>query len=118
MDGRSGRPATCSAPAPDDKRSVNGGGPAEVWVASLGRMTSEPALHVLRDIWRAREQTGAELDELLGHGKVCKAMRHISFASDPVDDDLRTAWRDRLEREGKLRPDATGIAELVRPESP
>jgi hypothetical protein len=81
-------------------------------------MTSEPALHVLRDIWRAREQTSTDLDELLGHGKSCKAMRHVSFhgggADDPVDEDLRTAWRDRLEREGKLRPDASSLGELLR----
>jgi hypothetical protein len=83
-------------------------------------MTSEPALHVLRDIWRAREQTGTDLDELLGHGghgKSCKAMRHVSFhgggADDPVDEDLRAAWRDRLEREGKLRPDASSLGELL-----
>ena len=76
-------------------------------------MTSEPALRVLRDIWRAREQTSADLDELLGPGRSCKAMRHVGFhgggADDPVDEDVRAAWRDRLEREGKLRPDAPSL---------
>jgi hypothetical protein len=51
---------------------------------------------VLRDIWQVREQT--ELPA--GHGKACKAMKHVGF--DEVDDDLRAAWRARLEREGKL----------------
>jgi len=69
-------------------------------------MTREPdqALSVLRDIWQAREQTTAELDATLGHGKACKAMKHIGFggANEPVDEDLRAAWRAKLEREGKL----------------
>jgi hypothetical protein len=52
---------------------------------------------VLHDIWQVREQTG-ELP--VGHGKACKAMKHVGFAE--VDDDLRAAWRDKLEREGKL----------------
>jgi hypothetical protein len=67
----------------------------------------DSARQVLRDIWRARGQTGAELDELFKHGNWCKAMRHVSFhgggADDPVDESLRAAWRDRLAREGKLR---------------
>ena len=63
---------------------------------------SDEELSVLRDIWHAQGQTSAELDQLFGHGKVCRAMRHIG--TEPVDDDLRAAWRDRLEREGKLRP--------------
>ncbi|TDV52147.1 hypothetical protein CLV71_105278 [Actinophytocola oryzae] len=54
---------------------------------------------MLRDIWHAREQTAAELPQH-GHGKACKAMRHVGF--DEVDDDLRAAWRSKLEREGKL----------------
>jgi hypothetical protein len=57
---------------------------------------------VLRDIWRAREQEGTEI---AGGGKSCKAMRHIG--AEPVDDDLRAAWRDRLEREGKYRAGRT-----------
>jgi hypothetical protein len=69
-------------------------------------MTREPdqALSVLRDIWTARAQTAAELDATLGHGKACKAMKHVGIGSSaqPVDEDLRTAWRARLAREGKL----------------
>lgn len=53
---------------------------------------------VLRDIWHAHEQTEEDLPR--GHGKACKAMKHVGF--DEVDDDLRAAWRAKLEREGKL----------------
>jgi hypothetical protein len=79
-------------------------------------MSGEPALRVLRDIWHAREQTSADLDELFGHAKTCKAMRHVGFhggADHPVDDDVRAAWRARLERDGKLRPHATSVRDLV-----
>jgi hypothetical protein len=69
----------------------------------------EDALHVLRDIWRARDQT--DLPDLTGHGKSCKAMRHVG--NDPVDEDLRAAWRARLDREGKSRPDGTTVGEMV-----
>lgn len=79
-------------------------------------MSGEPALRVLRDIWHAREQTSADLDELLGQAKSCKAMRHVGFlggAEDPVDEELRASWRDRLAREGKLHPHATSVRDLV-----
>ena len=51
---------------------------------------------VLRDIWRAGEQ---DRPEIVHQGKSCKAMRHVG--AEPVDDELREAWRARLEREGK-----------------
>ncbi|MBP2325101.1 hypothetical protein JOF56_005486 [Kibdelosporangium banguiense] len=53
---------------------------------------------VLRDIWRAHEQDSTDV---VSSGRSCKAMRHIG--DEPVDDDLRAAWRARLEREGKYR---------------
>jgi hypothetical protein len=65
----------------------------------------DQARSVLRDIWHAREQT--ELPA--GHGKACKAMKHVGFAE--VDEDLRTAWRAKLEREGKLG--ARTVADLL-----
>jgi hypothetical protein len=61
---------------------------------------------LLRDIWHVREQT-RELP--VGRGKACKAMKHVGFAE--VDDDLRAAWRDKLEREGKLG--ARTVADLL-----
>lgn len=61
----------------------------------------ERALSVLRDIW---SRADGEPPTVAGHGKACKAMRHVGFGgeAEPVDDDLRAAWRARLEREGKL----------------
>jgi hypothetical protein len=79
-------------------------------------VVSDEALSVLRDIWHAREQSTADLDAdlntALGHGrgKACKAMKHVGFGgtADPVDEDLRAAWRSRLEREGKLGAQSVG----------
>jgi hypothetical protein len=76
-------------------------------------VVSEETLSVLRDIWHAREQSAADLDSALGHGKACKAMKNVGFGgtADPVDEDLRAAWRARLEREGKLG--AQSVRELL-----
>jgi len=60
------------------------------------------ALEVLREVWSAQGQGDTDLDEALGHhghGKSCKNMQNVGFGTD---EDLRAAWRGRLEREGKL----------------
>jgi hypothetical protein len=90
---------------------------------------AEATMSVLRGIWAARGRSGAEWEQRLGHGgaKACKNMADIGFGgmgvapsdaagdtNTPVDPDLRAAWRRRLEREGKLRPDAESIGERVR----
>ncbi|MHA6795150.1 hypothetical protein ACVGVM_16785 [Pseudonocardia bannensis] len=88
------------------------------------------AMSVLRGIWSARGQTSAELEERFGtgHTKVCRNMKDIGFGgmapdavpsgpegtNTPVDPDLRSAWRARLEREGKLRPGGVSIGEMIR----
>lgn len=92
------------------------------------------AMTVLRGIWSARGQTSAELDERFGTAepKVCKNMRDIGFGgmardavpegeagtNTPVDSDVRSAWRDRLEREGKRHPDGVSVRELVLGDEP
>jgi hypothetical protein len=42
-------------------------------------------------------------------------MKNVGFGGDagPVDEDLRSAWRARLAREGKLAPGATSVRDLV-----
>jgi hypothetical protein len=78
-------------------------------------MSREPdeALEVLRGIWSAQGQTSADLDEA-GSGKSCKRMADVGFGElDNGDTDVRAAWRARLEREGKLRPDGGSVADLV-----
>jgi hypothetical protein len=107
-----------------DKETVNrrslwfGGGTTVKLGNGAGReeaqMSGEPdeALEVLRGIWSAQEQTSADLDDI-GTGKSCKRMADVGFGEvDGAEDDLRAAWRGRLEREGKLSNGGT-VADLV-----
>jgi hypothetical protein len=87
---------------------------------------ADDALAVLRDIWSASGQTSAELEQRLGGrgGKVCKNMARIGFGgmadgvtgdtNTPVDEDVRAAWRARLERDGKRDPHTESIGEMLR----
>jgi hypothetical protein len=77
-------------------------------------MSREPdeTLEVLRGIWGAQGQTSADLDDV-GSTKSCKRMADVGFGEvDGGDGDVRAAWRDRLEREGKLNP-GNSVADLV-----
>ncbi|MBV9315415.1 MAG: hypothetical protein JO100_17170 [Pseudonocardia sp.] len=95
---------------------------------------TDQVLTVLRDIWSARDETSAELVERFERtrGRACKNMAHVGFggisshlaghepAGDtnlPVDADQRSAWRERLGREGKLVPGAVSIGETIRRQS-
>jgi hypothetical protein len=80
-------------------------------------MAEPEGLEVLRAVWSATGQDATDLDEAFGphsghggHGKSCKNMRNVGFDGD--DEDLRAAWRSRLEREGKLARSGT-LADLV-----
>jgi len=77
-------------------------------------MSREPeeTLDVLREVWSARGQSVADLDEATG--KTCKRMANVGFHDMAEDDaDLRAAWRDRLQRDGKLNPEGGSVADLV-----
>ncbi len=83
----------------------------------------DEVLSVLRGIWTAERQSVADIRP--GAGKVCRNMKNIGFAAaddggstaGPVDDDQRSAWRERLAREGKLAPGSTTLRDLVLGES-
>jgi hypothetical protein len=73
----------------------------------------DEAMDVLRAVWRGQGQAAADLaDE--PEGKSCKRMADVGFdgfaAGEP---DLTTAWRETLQREGKLRADAGSVRDLV-----
>jgi hypothetical protein len=73
---------------------------------------SEP-LEVLRTIWRSQGQTGADLGS---ETKSCKRMDDAGVGFEDFADgtaDLATAWRDRLEREGKLTRSSGTVRDLV-----
>jgi hypothetical protein len=79
-------------------------------------MADQPddAVEVLRAVWAVDGQDATDLDEVLGPQKPCKNMKHVSFdgMAEPGTD-LRAAWRDRLEREGKLDTSGGSIRDLV-----
>lgn len=88
-------------------------------------LTSEgqEALSALRGIWQAQGQTSADLDEACGNTKSCKNMESVGFqglaedvgmSASPhsVSSNLRTAWKRKLEREGKVSQ-GTSVRDLI-----
>jgi hypothetical protein len=79
-------------------------------------MAGEPsdAVEVLRAVWSADGATSNDLDEQFPAKKVCRNMKDVSFdgMAEPGSD-LREAWRERLEREGKLNTSGGSIRDLV-----
>lgn len=77
---------------------------------------SEQALSVLRGIWGAQAQTSADIEEVCGNTKVCKNMKDVgwqSLAEEDGGDEIRAAWREKLEREGKLHAGPGSVRDLV-----
>ena len=65
----------------------------------------DEAVDVLRTVWSASGQSTADLDEKFGEQKACKRMADVNFdgfSEASEGDDLRAAWRNTLERDGKL----------------
>ena len=79
-------------------------------------MTRQPdeALEVLRGIWSAQGQTSTDLDDAC-HTRACKKMADVGFdgLAEDGEGDVRAAWRDKLEREGKLNREAGSVRDLV-----
>lgn len=85
----------------------------------------QQALSVLRAAWSAQGQSGHDVGEAsCGHSKSCKAASAIGFEGliDEVEptsdtsaavDNLSSAWRKKLEREGKLNREGTTLRDLV-----
>jgi hypothetical protein len=75
---------------------------------------SDDAVEVLRTVWSAEGAHATDLDEEFPAKKACKNMKDVSFdgMAEPGSD-LRAAWRDRLEREGKLSKSGGSIRDLV-----
>jgi hypothetical protein len=79
-------------------------------------MSDQPseALEVLREVWSAQQQTAADLDDDCGNPKTCKKMADVGFGGlAGPDEDLRSAWRNQLAREGKLNTGGSSVADLV-----
>ncbi len=74
----------------------------------------EDDLGVLRAVWDADPESVAELEARFAPKKACKNMKHVSFdgMAEPGSD-LRAAWRERLEREGKWDSGGGTVRDLV-----
>ncbi len=74
-------------------------------------------LEVLRDVWRAQGQDVADLDDSCESH--CKKMTDAGVGFDDYaagdETDRVTAWRARLEREGKLSPAGSLRDLMLRP---
>jgi hypothetical protein len=67
-------------------------------------------------VWRAQGQTAADLDDASGEQKSCKRMTDAGVGYDDFaagESDPASAWRARLEREGKLNRSGGSIRDLV-----
>lgn len=74
----------------------------------------EDAVEVLREVWSAKGQSAADLDEAFGAQKSCKRMQDVGFDGMATGDgDMRAAWRATLERDGKLDGGAASVRDLV-----
>jgi hypothetical protein len=85
------------------------------------------ALSALRGIWQAQGQTSADLDEACGNTKTCKNMESVGFqgladenetsgepqSAQSVGNNLRAAWKTKLEREGKLSSQGNSVRDIV-----
>ena len=101
------------AQTPRIKRLLNLGSLGWACRGYVDGMGTEP-LEVLREVWRSRGQTSADLDE--GHAGSCKRMSDAGVGFDDFggqDGDLSAAWRARLEREGKLSQSGQSVRDLV-----
>jgi hypothetical protein len=69
----------------------------------------------IRALWAADEQAGDDtFDEDCSPTRVCRNARAFSFEGIAEEGrDLQTAWRETLEREGKLGNSTGSIRDLV-----
>lgn len=88
---------------------------------------NEEAISALRGIWQAQGQTSAALDEACGNTTSCKSMESVGFqglaegladdapaTGEPsVGNNVRAAWKTKLEREGKLNTQKGSVRDLV-----
>ena len=68
-----------------------------------------------RALWSTEEEAGATMfDEDCSPTRVCRNAREFSFDGFASEGgDLGTAWREKLDREGKLNRSAGSIRDLV-----
>ena len=79
-------------------------------------MSRQPdeGVEVLRAVWSAQGQSSADLEEASGTTKSCKRMADVGFDGLAGEDqDMRSAWRDTLRRDGKLNAAGGTVRDLI-----
>lgn len=79
-------------------------------------MSRQPdeGVEVLRAVWSAQGQSRADIDDACGPTKACKRMADVGFDGLAGEDqDMRSAWRATLEREGKLDAAGGTVRDLI-----
>ena len=76
--------------------------------------SSATAKDVLTSVWETQGDPATTLDEECSPTKVCRNMQGIDFSGFAEGEtDLRSAWRERLAREGKLSESGHSIRDIV-----
>ena len=69
---------------------------------------------VLQQVWSADDELDSGPDVDCSPTRVCRNARDFSFDGIAEDGaDLATAWRELLEREGKMSPSGESVRDLV-----
>jgi len=79
-------------------------------------MSRQPdeGVEVLRAVWSAQGQSSADLEEACGTTRSCKRMADVGFDGLAGEDqDMRSAWRATLRREGKLNAAGGTVRDLI-----
>ena len=75
---------------------------------------ADDAKGVLKSVWEAQGDPALTLDDECSPTKVCRNMQGITFEGFAEEGlDLRSAWRQRLEREGKYNTSGGSIRDIV-----
>lgn len=76
---------------------------------------SDDGHDVTRSLWTTEEEVGAAaFDEDCSPTRVCRNAREFSFEGIASEGgDVASAWREKLEREGKLNRSGESIRDLV-----
>ena len=75
---------------------------------------SAGAKQLLQNIWQVQGDSLPEVDEDCSPTKACKNVKDMNFDGFAEEGmDLRSAWRERLAREGKLSTGGGTIRDLV-----
>lgn len=83
----------------------------------------QQALSALRDIWQAKNQSSADIDASCGNNDICPSMAGVGFdgladelersSGTSVGGDVRSAWKAKLEREGKRTAETGSVRDLI-----